>query len=351
MVQAVGSHGTLHTKRRTKDPVRVAAGTIAKKHSQQGQIRSRHLGFDCYYTGQVNGQGRTRIIQRRGHLPTHLTPDVVALLPTEMWWPARDHTACHALIEAVLMMDLSTLASWKSSWPDHEFGFERYMELVERHMAGIRNEQVANGMALPSKRTDGTATVAATALFPGVPQSVEPHGTRDEGTYIVRTWIVRFNDGEAALRVDVKGVVSGPDHTERVPCTRAYVDLVDGRYEIIEHYPGRLRALGLPVDLIYQVLGVPSPTSSNRRQFRISFQKRPHPETPREHSLRVTEKVREAQTLLMTGDPTAPVIKERTVRPDPIPMAGNARYERQVARDEGEVEFERFPDAPGRPVL
>lgn len=348
MTKLVTPQGTLAVRRRTKDPVRVAAGKIAHaaKDDPKGQVRSSHLGYDCYITGTLNNGGRTRVIMRRSRIPPHLPPDMIAIMPVEMWWPQRDHRASHAMVEAVITADINTLAAWKSSWPEHEFGFERFMELCERRIAGIRNDQKPDG---PPKRTDeNSKVVAATALFPGIVESVERHGSKEMGPYRIRTYIVRFDDGQAALRVDVQGVVEAPDAVERVPCSSAYVDLVDGRFEIVSHYPGRLRALGLPVDLIYRVLGVRAPGSSNQRRFRIPFRKQPHPTTPREHALAVVRKAQTMQTMISTGDPNAEVIRDR-VRVEPIPMAGNQRYEREIAqgKEPQEQEFERFPDAPG----
>ncbi len=353
MTKHVGPRGSLLTKRHAKDPVRVAAGVTSRKNRDpQGQLRSSHLGYDCYITGHVNGVGRTRIIMRRGRLPPHLPADMISILPVEMWWPQRDHRACHELINAVLTCDLGALAGWKSSWPDHAFGFEEFLELAERRTTGIRNAAVESKALEPTKRLDGAAERAPlTCLFPGVPESVERHGGRDLERFNIRTWIVRFNDGQAAMRVDINGLVEGPDDVERVTCSRAYVDLLDGRFEIIEHFPGRLRALGLPVDLLHQVLGVRAPSSANHRQHSFRHQMRrgaPRPLTPREAANRVVDRAATAQTILLTGDPDAEVVKEPAPKVEPIPVAGNARYERKLARDEIEEEFEHFPDAPGQ---
>ncbi len=355
MTKLVTPHGSLVLRRRTKHPVRVAAGKIAHaaKDDPKGQVRSSHLGYDCYITGNLNNGGRTRIIMRRSRMPPHIPPDMIAIMPVEMWWPQRDHRASHALIEAVITSDVNTLAAWKSSWPEHEFGYERFMELCERRLTGIRNDQKQAG---PPKRTDESSNVIpATAMFPGHPVSIERHGSRDLGPFCVRTFIVRFDDGLVALRVDVKGVVESPEDVQRVPCTSAYVDLIDGRFEIIAHYPGRLRALGLPAGLIYHVLGVRPPSSSNRRSISTNLRPRaPRPDTPRRHADAVAERARTMQTLLSTGDPNAEVIRD-PVRVEPIPMVGNMRHEREVAggraapggREAVEEEFERFPDAPG----
>lgn len=351
MTKHVTPVGTLAIRRKVKNPVRVAAGKIAQaaKDDPKGQVRSSHLGYDCYITGTLNNGGRTRVIMRRSRMPPHLPPDMIAIMPIEMWWPQRDHRACHAMVDAVITADIGTLASWKSSWPEHEFGYERFMELCERRLTGIRSDQ--KQPTGPTKRTDDTTgIIPATAMFPGVVQSVERHGSKDMGPFCVRTYIVRFEDGLVALRVDVKGVVEAPDQVERVPCSSAYVDLIDGRFEIVSHYPGRLRALGLPADLIYQVLGVRAPGSSNRRHIGRALHPRGEPRaaTPRELAHAVVRKAQTMQTLISTGDPNAEVIKD-PVRVEPIPMAGNQRYEREVAqgREQEEQEFERFPDAPG----
>ncbi len=344
--------GTFATPRRSKNPIRVAAGKLSvQKRDPKGLIRSTHLGYDCYQTGNINGGGRTRVIMRATRLPPHLPRDMVAIMPRELWWPQRDHHACHAMIDAIITCDLGALASWKSSWPDHVFGFEQFMGECERRMTGLQD---ASKQDHPNKRADGNGNRGAvTLMFPGTPVSIDPHGSKEESGYCVRTHIVRFNDGLAALRVDVLGIVEAPDSIERVPCSRAYVDLVTGKYEIVQHYPGHLKALGLSPDLIYQVLGVRAPGSSNHRQHIVrplhprSRARQEMEESPRQHSRRIAEDGRQIQTVVSSGDPDARVVKERTQEGDPIPMAGNPRYERELTEQEEAPEFEQFPDAPG----
>jgi hypothetical protein len=361
----IAASGRVAVRRREKDPVRYQVGLrcaespnhVSKHH---GRIRSGHLGYDCYATGQVNTSGKIRCILRPGRLPPHLPQDARVILPNEMWWPIRDHDQAHQMVDAVIGFDLSTLSAWRAQWPTHEFGYEHFCELAQRRVAAVREDAIPDVPALPprldataprgqpvtSASQGGPALPRQLGLFPGEVVGVEPQGGLDHGTHIVRTAIVRFDDGLAALRVDV-GVQM--EDGGKLLCSRAYVDLVDGRYEIVQHYPGRLRALHLPSDLIYQTLGIRTARSPPRTELGPRPPGRPHPG-------RTSPELQEArivQAVTSSGDPDARAVEAPQERPEPVP--GTARHAAwQAARVEEDQEgtrYERFPDAPsGRPA-
>jgi hypothetical protein len=326
-----------------KDPKRVATGLQAaasdKHMSKQcgGMVRSQHLGYDCYATGTINGVQKIRCIMRGSRMPPHITPDILQILPTEMWWPERDHRSAHMMVDAVLTFDLGTLTAWRKQWPEHEFGFERFMDLAERRAAALREEAAKVQQAAGVGRVDkgeaapqgGKAIPGQMALFPAAPVQLDPHGSRsnDGGMngWATDTFVVRFEDGQSALRVDVSGFL--PDG-EKLLCSRAYVDLCDGRFEVIRHYPGRLRALHLPLDLLHQAIGVRG--------------RRPPPRVARTHTQRpsfFSETMQEShkvQAMVSTGDPSAPSTREAALAEPP------------PSRDSAQDAFEplAFPDAP-----
>lgn len=333
-------------RRAPKDPVRVAVGARnaqSDNHvSKHGQVRSSHLGYDCYVTGSVNTIRRVRVILRANRLPPHIPTDARLILPTEMWWPEPDHRASHGMVDAVIGFDLGTLRAFKAQWPEHVFGFEQFLEHAERRRAAVQEEALPPVPTLPG-RTDGqhvhidggAALPRQLALFPSDVQSVEPHGRINHETYSVRTAIVRFVDGLAALRVDIVGELG----EERVLCSRAYVDLVDGRFEIVKHYPGRLRALGMPLGTIYTVLGVRPPRRLMRRELAARQQ-------PSKFSHDRANRMRSVQAVFLDGPGAAAGPVPPKQLPEPVAVEGNARYERELAsRADDPTEF---PAAPGQ---
>lgn len=347
MISATGRQAL--RRRVPKNPLKLAAGKrtgAAENHISKAikRVRSSHLGYDCYTTGPVNGKGKIRCVLRPGRLPSHIANDVRLIMPVELYWPERDHTMAHGMLDAILSFDLSSLRAWKESFPEHEFGFEQYIGLAERRAAAVRAGSVPAVPQLPP-RLDGVsspgrpASVAVPggvgiprqlALFPGKVTSVERMGLATYPGYKIRLDLVRFNDGNAAQRVDVGGIL---DDGSVELCTSAYVDLVDGRYEIVEHYPGRLRALGLPVRLIYQVLGVRAPGGSQQPLPRT--ESRPAPRRGIRSAAMADG--RAVGAVLATGDPRAEVAD------NPTPAAKLAELE----TIEDGTEIERFPDAPG----
>ena len=263
------------------------------------------------------------------------------------------------MIDAVMQFDLSSLSAWKSVWPEHEFGFERFMEHAERRIAAVRNDNIPKVPGLPP-RLNGSAAhghnpVVAVqggpplprqlALFPGAVKSVEIHGTVAHVGYEVETALVRFEDGLAALRIDLGGrLIDG----SQLLCSRAYVDLADGRYEIVKHYPGRLHGLGLPESLIFDVIGVRGPRLGRTERTAAPGERYRSP---------AMEQARRAQAVLRDGDPDAEKAIVPRIEPEPVLAAGNAQqskrrqaYEARMERDQEDTLVEHFPAAPGSPA-
>jgi hypothetical protein len=244
---------TIHSDSR-KNPLRPGR---FKKGDADAVVRSSHLGYDCYVTGRVNDSGRTRIVLRTGRLPAHFTADVIAHLPAEMWWPTRDHTAAHATIDAVLQFDVGSLLRFKDAYPDHEFGFERYIEFCQRRASAARAATPAPRLDQPVRSSpigepSKGALPAQLSRWPSAVEDVEKLYAVDYVGYVLKTNLVTFEDGASALSVEVWGRVG----EGRQLCSRAYIDLITGEYEIRAHHPGRLQALALPLTLLHDHLGI-----------------------------------------------------------------------------------------------
>lgn len=221
------------------------------EHLRGQPMRSSHLGYDCYRTGSMNGDGgRVRIPLRAVRLPSHIRADIRAILPIEMWWPQPDHAAAHACIDAVMTLDVKSMQAWKDDWPEHTFGFENYMAWCRRK---ADNREARAPDMKPSVSVENGRTIVRSQRFPTEVLKVAAMTPIPHDRYVIRLSLVTFTDRTTALRVTLVGRISGGAPTR---LSRAYIDVVDQHYEVIEHYPGRYRALKLPEDLIYAVLGV-----------------------------------------------------------------------------------------------
>jgi hypothetical protein len=326
-----------YTRERKHNPNRVESGKDqadvqrAKgrwENEATRQVRSSHLGYDCYATGKITGEaGKIRCLVKTTRLPSHITSDIQSILPVEMWWPERDHKAAHAMIDAILTFDLKSLASWKSLWPAHEFGFESYMQMAERHLTQLHAKTLdsvrESSKLIEDKREDPGVQVhlPKPALFPYKIVALEPAGRTDLGTHHVILGIARFEDGNAALRVTVR---SPPltDEDRGLLLSRAYVDLMDGRYEVIEHYPGRYHALGLPPSTLLGVLGI-------KRKMGAAY-RRSTPRRPQSGKEPVLDRARRVTAAITSGDPNANPPAEVVAVEDAPP----------------DIDVTRFPDAP-----
>lgn len=330
-----------YTKEREHNPNCVEAGKLrAEKQRANGRwesdmtrvVRTSHLGYDCYATGKITGEaGKIRCLLKSTRLPSHISHDIMAILPVEMWWPERDHRAAHALIDAVITFDLNSLASWKSLWPQHEFGYEQFMALAERHLTHLNAKTLdsvkeSNKLLMAEKRADPKieAVLPKPSLFPCEMVRCEPCGDVQADLYRVSLAIAWFADGSAALRVSLHSQPMEGEH--RVLLSRAYVDLVDGTYEVIENYPGRYRALGLPTRMFYEVLGVRSRRKALARRTGPA-----KPQSPREPILERSGRILNAIT---SGDPYAPAPERVAVEETPP-----------------DVDLTVFPPAPGQLAL
>jgi len=322
----LSSCGNVRRRKGPPDPKKRLIGLKAAaspKHFSNTTVHTSHLGYACYATGPINTTGKIRIIMRAARLPPNISADLQMMLPVEMWWPERDHAAAHALIDAIMTFDFDTLATWKSMWPNHDFGFERFVQLSQRHIAQVNGEKSISN--LPGRRNQHGVQKAALpkqALFPSPVSSVEKIGTfATAHDALISTALVRFVDGLNALRVTLR---SPPLSDERLLLSRVYVDLIDGQYEVVEHYPGRLRAMGIPEDTILGIIGV--------RPEKLVRKVAPRPKDPEKPNRFSTMKAAlPIQAQFLSGDPHAEV--ERT---SPAPISHTDDDFHPIA----------FPDAP-----
>lgn len=341
-------------RRRAKDPHKVAVGIARAAASlEKGwdpKVRSSRLGYDCYATGAINGAGKIRLILRPRRLPPHLTTDVIGQLPSEMWWPDRDHPAAHALVDALLSFDIGALKSWRACWPGHEFGFERFLDFAERRAAAARGNAKADALpdspsrpVLEAEAADqGRKLPTQFSLFPVEIDSTEKLYAlvlyADSGAgYILRLSLVRFVDGSGALSTEIFGMMAAGVTKGALLCSRAFSDLHTGEYEILAHRPGRLRALSLPLDLIYTHLGIKAPKVHRSTTRPIGVEVPESGRTSPNESDAMVES-RHVQAVMAAEGPTS----ARFVRPPQtvLPQTGAP----EEGTDQGEPL--RFPDAP-----
>lgn len=220
-------------------------------------IRASHLGYDLYVTGQMNSQaGRVRIVMRPTRLPPNVGTDLRTMLPSEMWWPQRDMDQAKACVDACLTLDGAQLKRWKEQFPEHPFGYERFIDWIDRLRAAQRtNKPEAGGRGGPGKLTP-----VQLSHFPAQVAEILPYHVIEEHAHVVKLAVVKFIDHTSALRITLYGRLvagaTGTDKRDLVKLSRAYVDPVDGEFDVIEHFPGAYAALELPEALLQETLGV-----------------------------------------------------------------------------------------------
>lgn len=219
-------------------------------------LRSSHLGYDLYVTGQEGSSiGRVRIIQRAIRLPPNIGTELRAMLPVEMWWPQRDVAQARAAVDACLTMDVGQLKRWKDQFPESVFGFESYIDWLERMRAAQGGALAPDGRGGPGKLTPLQLT-----HFPAQVEEILPFRETNEHTHVIKIAVVKFIDHTSALRLTLYAkLVPGQESTKRrdlEPLSRVYVDPVSGEFDVVFHYPGAYRAMEMPERMLSDMLGV-----------------------------------------------------------------------------------------------
>jgi len=336
-------------QRIAKDPHKVAVGVAraaaAIERGWDPKVRSSRLGYDCYATGAINGSGKIRIILRARRLPPHLTTDVIGQLPSEMWWPERDHKAAHALIDALLGFDIGAMKTWRVCWPDHEFGFERFLDYAERKAAQVRtsapvHNPVTHTVVASEPADHGNKVPKQFSLFPLEMESRETlyslRQIADSGSeYVLRLSLIHFVDGSGALCTEIWGMLAPGVTKGALLCSRAFSDLITGAYEILAHRPGRLQALNLPLNLLHTHMGIKSARVNRATNVKRFAEPTELVRTSPNESATMTTS-RHLQAVLAAESPTG----ERFVQPkvSDLPMLG--------APGESDDDPLTFPDAP-----
>lgn len=218
-------------------------------HLRGGHFRSSHNGYDCYKTGSINGDlGRIRIVLRPLRIPAGIRSEVRDFLPQEMNWPQANHEAAHACIDAVITLDCASMRKWKDNWSEHVFGFEQFLAWATRFL-----EHKHRGGPPPPVSVEHGRTIIRGTYFPTQVVAIAPVQTLPREGHEIRLALATFNDGSTALRITVNATLASQ---ETMRLSRAYVDPITSKYEVIEHHPGRYKALNIPPALIYAVLGV-----------------------------------------------------------------------------------------------
>lgn len=225
------------------------------EHLVGTKAHTGHVGYDCYRTGPMNGDGgRIRVVLRPSRIPLGVPSNIRLLLPKEMAWPQPDHAQAHAMIDAVITLDTAAMRSWTDAWPHHTFGFESFYEWAIKFKT---SKGIGEGNR-PAVSVEHGQTITRSMHFPTIVVTAAPVGEIPHEGYKIRLALVTFNDDSTALRISLYGTFAQGDS---VRLSRAYVDPITNEFEIVEHHPGRYQALGLPPTLIHAVLGTKTRTA------------------------------------------------------------------------------------------
>lgn len=184
----------------------------------------------------------TRCLLKHKHLlPPGLPPEHVAMLPTELKWPWKDHAAAHRLVDACIERNVTQLVDWKREHPTWDFGFDEYLIWCEM-----------------AARRDGEQTVLQLDTIPyGKPTSRDKVIRKVMGPIILDIFMLRYPSGDAwgEAVFSSRGSV----------LTRALVELRTNKPTILDHFPGRWQAIGVNSLIVRRILGpVPLSYKSSR---------------------------------------------------------------------------------------
>lgn len=200
----------------------------------QGRQRSSHMGYDCYAAGSVDSDGKIRCVLRRHRLPSGVDDMQKDHLPDEMIWPYRDHALAHDLIDAVLEMDVRTMLSWKRQYPDHHFGFEKYLPWAESFLVGNGEKEKPDLLSLPRSK----------AIQRDVILVKDIHLSRPVTLTLA---LLRYDDGDSWGEVSFS-------HGKTL-LTRALLELRTNVASMVDHFPGRWKGLGIDHRVLRGILG------------------------------------------------------------------------------------------------
>lgn len=200
------------------------------KKGDKPYVRSAHRGYDCYACGPTDSKGYI-VCRLRRHRVAHLPDDQRAMLPNVMHWPVRDHIAAKELIDVVLDRNIDQMIEWKrlyetgSTASATPLGYDEYLAwcIEESEDGGDEHKRVAK-------------------LPVGDPIARDVITSINLGNYRVDFHILRYWPADAwgQLTFYIRLDTGRPS-----VLSRYLVDLATSEEHLVEHYPGRWRALGM----------------------------------------------------------------------------------------------------------
>jgi hypothetical protein len=211
-----------------------------------GRKRS-HYGYSWWkavHEGEICLVGRLSDDPKGVHVPGWVNPETKSMLPTDLLWPDDEIAHAHALVDALLSIDVETLLHAQESYPDHTFGFEeRYLPWALAQVYPDDPELAARSKELfPEERQIKTRDLLRVV-------DVAP---RVRMTFHV----VRLKDGDSWGQVIFA--------TGKSILTKAWIDLISNHAHVYVHHRGRWKGIGVNPRLVERVLGkgvLPTPAS------------------------------------------------------------------------------------------
>lgn len=225
--------------------------------------RSRYLGYDCYTYGEITAPQKVRCIRRTSAMPARIGQDVRDMMPVEFCWPTASHEEAHRLIDALYLVNTQPVESIIRQFPDHNSMLDPWVERAKRWRAA--NQDTTPGVRAHTRTALLSHKNASPYKFPGMVHKSQLLRSVALGDYEIVLSTIYFIDGTPALRADIYPY-GRIDKFLRL--SRVYVDLDDSSYEVIEHYPGRYRGVGLDPRFLQVFLDSDSSQVNKRRTAR-----------------------------------------------------------------------------------
>lgn len=204
-----------------------------------GGRRETHLGYS-WWNGVAPGGfpvliGKKNTSGRGQTIPKWVDAEVQSLLPDEIYWPDNDIVAAHALVDALLAVDVDFLLQAHEDFPEHAFGFEEaYLPWAIAKIYPHDHDLAAGSEHFfPHEKQIKTKDYLYTRPL--------------TGPVVLDVYIARLVDGDSwGLSIF---------RTDRSILSKAWVDLISNNARVFEHHKGRWKGIKIDPSLIDRVLG------------------------------------------------------------------------------------------------
>jgi len=207
-----------------------------RKGDPLADTRSMHFGYDCYLSGPVDGPGRVRCVLRGHKVPAYIVDPLRTQLPQELFWPERNASDAHTMIDAIYDLDCKMLVKWMRMYPEHHFGYENFLIWAERRIVVSGKKAKLETTKLPVSEKILDRTTITTSSWEGL---------------LIDFNVVRMDDGDAWGELILRD--------DQTTLTRAWVDLQTNAPTITHHYPGRYKARQFYLPRLKQIFGGKAP--------------------------------------------------------------------------------------------